>query len=236
MSLLSMIQDVAQDPGVGIASPSTVISNTQREIVELLSLAQKEGEELSRRHDWQNLVVEYTFTSVAQIAQTNGLSATTDYDRLVYNAELWDRTLNQKFSGPTQPREWQILRQGITGGVTGWWRLLGDEINIYPAPVAGSTFATEYVSKNWCKNAAGTTTRARWADDTDLGKIPERLMALGVIWRWRKAKGLDYAEEMATYEREVEKACSRDRGTGLIRKDRNFDYPPAPGWDQHIDA
>ena len=37
-------------------------------------------------------------------------------------------------------------------------------------------------------------------------------MALGLTWRWLRSKGMDYAEDMSTYEREVERAASRDRG------------------------
>lgn len=228
MSLLTLIQDAAKDPGVGVAAPSSVIGNTtDLNAVAFLALAQKEGEEISRRHDWQNLVVQHTQASLAAEAQT---AFPSDFDRLVYNAELWNRTSNLKYLGPTPPREWQRLKQGISGGVTGWWRLLGNQLNIYPAPTAGITLATEYVSKNFCQSSGGTGQSA-WAADTDTGKIPERLMRLGIIWRWRHSKGLDYAEDMATYERELERSAGRDRGTGLIRKGSPVgNNPPPPFW------
>jgi hypothetical protein len=84
-------------------------------------------------------------------------------------------------------------------------------MNIYPAPTAGNTIELEYVSRNWCTSAAAVEQNT-WLADSDLGRISEELMALGVTWRWLKSKGMDYAEDMATYDREVERACSRDRG------------------------
>jgi hypothetical protein len=35
-------------------------------------------------------------------------------------------------------------------------------------------------------------------------------MTLGVVWRFRKAKKLDFADELAVYEREVTDAIMRD--------------------------
>jgi hypothetical protein len=238
MALLDLIKDVCNDPSVGVSAPTTVIGNKNANIVSLLNLANKEGEELSRRHDWQSLIQQYTFTSNAAEAQTDGLPNDGDaepYDRFVYGAEIWNRTVNQKYAGPTDGRSWQVLKQGVTGGVTGWWRLVGDQLNIFPAPVAGQTIAHEYVTKNWCQSLSGTGQK-RWAADDDVARIPERLIVLGVIWRWRRAQLFDYAEELATYEREVERACSRDRGMGIIRVGGSSGNPPSPGWDQHIDA
>lgn len=239
MSLLSMIQDVCTDPGVSITSPATVINNANPNIVALLSLANKEGDELSRRHDWQNLVQQFTFLSVASEAQTNAFpsdSASEPYDRLVYMAQLWNRTTNTKYAGPVDGRKWQVLKQGVSGGVTGWWRIVGNQLNIFPAPTAGQTLATEYVTKNWLQSEDGATAKRRWSVDSDVGRVPERLMMLGIIWRWRRAQGFDYSEELATYEREVERSCSRDRGAGFIRQSQSEGFPPSPGWDQHIDA
>jgi hypothetical protein len=238
MSLLSLIADVCTDPGVGIAQPTTVINNANPNIVAVLNLANKEGAELASRHDWQNLIQQHTFTSVAAEAQPDALpgdAETEPYDRFVYGAEIWNRTANQKYAGPVSGRDWQILKQGVSGGVTGWWRIFGNQLNIFPAPTAGQTLALEYVTKNWCESADGVG-RKKWAADDDVGRVPERLMTLGIIWRWRRAQGFDYAEELATYEREVERASSRDRGIGVIKPGTSQDFPPGPGWDQHIDA
>jgi hypothetical protein len=227
MSLLTIAQNAARK--LNIAAPATVVGNADLNAALLLYLAQEEGDELSRRHDWQALTTERTFTSLAAVIQTGFLPS--DYDRLVFAAEIWDRSRSLKFAGPTPSRAWQQLQTSQAAGVVGWWRILADQINIFPAQPAGNTLAFEYVSKNWCATSGGSPLSA-WAADTDVGRISERLMTLGIVWRWLRAKGMDYAEEMSTYEREVEKVCSRDRGAGLIRppSDPGGDYPPSPGW------
>lgn len=230
MTLLTTVQKAARK--LNIAVPSTVIGNADLNVALLLELAQEEGDELSRRHEWQAITVEKTQATLAAVIQT---ALPSDYDRLVFNAEIWNRTLSLKYAGPTSARTWQQLQVSQTAGIVGWWRLRGGALLLFPAPTAGQTIAYEYVSKNWCESSGGTDQSA-WAADTDVGLIPERLMTLGIIWRWRAAKSLAYAEEMATYEREVERATARDRGAGTLMAPMSNDYddPPTPGWNQTI--
>ena len=227
MTCLSLVRDAAVR--LGLQMPSVVATATDTTTRLLFNLANQEGDELSRRHDWQALTVERTFTSLNQVEQTGAIPS--DYDRLVYAADVWDRTQNLKFAGPTPSRVWQDLQTNLTGGIVGWWRLLGGELNIFPAQDAGNTLAFEYISKNWCESSGGTG-QAAFAADTDVAKIPERLITLGIMWRYGAVtKGFDYAENLATYEREVEKAAARDRGTGVIYPPPSEGtMPPVPTW------
>jgi hypothetical protein len=213
MSLLSIIQKVA--PRLGLRRPSAVVGSTDLTAQMLLELANEEGDELSRFHDWQALVTERNFTTLAQVAQTNALIST-DYDRLPHNVEFWNRTLNLRYAGPTPQRVWQQLQSGVAAGVVGWWRIMGGQLQIYPAPTADQSLVFEYISKNWCASATGTP-QSEFLADADVARIPERLMQLGIRWRWKQARGFDYAEDLETYEREREKAAVADRGTGRIR-------------------
>lgn len=231
MSLLTLIQEVAGS--LNLPVPTSVVGNTAPDAILFLNLAKREGHELARRHDWQALIVEHTWTTVATVAQSLALPSA--YDHLTPDVEIWNRTNNARLAGPTPSNNWVYLNNsGVTGGVSGWWRIIAGVLNIYPAPTAGKTYALEYVSKNWCESSGGTD-QATWAADSDVGLISERLMALGVTWRWLRAKDMDYAEEMATYEREVEKSASRDRGLGVmvVGKSRDDD-PPQPGWSGTI--
>lgn len=85
-----------------------------------------------------------------------------------------------------------------------------------PVPTAGDSMAYEYISKYWCTDATETTPAAAWASDDDIGLLDEELMTLGIVWRWMRAKGFDYAEALRTYETEVEKALGRDGGEVML--------------------
>jgi hypothetical protein len=188
MSLLTIVQGAAAS--LSLPTITSVVGNSEANPTLFLILSKHEGRQLARRHDWQALVVEHTWTTTATVAQS--LALPSDYDHLVPDAEIWNRS-------------------GISGGVTGWWRIIGDILQVYPAPTAGLTFALDYVSKHYCESSGGTG-QSDWAADSDVGRVPEHLVELGIVWRWLRAKGMDYAEELATYEREVEKASARDRG------------------------
>jgi hypothetical protein len=227
MSLLSIVSDTEEGAAVlcNLPAPDSVINSTDPNVPLLLRLANQEGRELARRHDWQALMVDYTVASLGAELQT---ALPDDYDRLMPYPEIWNRSTGQIYNGPTAHRTWGALKGlGVTAGVPGWWRLLGNALYITPAPTAGQTLAFPYMSKNWCQSS-GATPQSKWQADTDTALIPERLFTLGIVWRYKKTKGLDYAEDMSTYEREVERACSRDRGAGVIRP-RHYthtDYPP----------
>jgi len=229
MALIDIVQNAASR--LGLKQPVAVVGSTDLTAQILLSLANQEGDELARYHDWQDMIVQREFFSLNQVEQTGALPD--DYDHLAYNVEIWDRTNNLRFTGPTPQRVWQQLQTGVTGGVAGWWRLIGGELNIYPAQAENNTIAFEYISKNWCKSASGTP-QAAFEDDTDVAIIPERLITLGVVWRFQQSRGFaQYAESMATYEREKEKAAARDRGTGRITPDETGRHgmPPQPIWN-----
>jgi hypothetical protein len=232
MALLQVIQDAASQ--LGLRQPQAVFGSTDLTAQILLRFAQQEGRELAKWTDWQALTVQKTFTTLGQVVQTNALPSD-DYDRMAYNAEVWNRTNNQRYTGPTAQRLWQQLQNGITGGVTGWWRILGGQLNIYPAPTAGQTLAFEYLSKNWVLSADDDA-QDRWMADTDTSLLDEDLMVLGIVWRYRHSRGFpQYAEDMKTYELMKEKVAARDRGTGRVRTNSDgVDYPPPPVWDGTI--
>ena len=58
--------------------------------------------------------------------------------------------------------------------------------------------------------------QAGFQADADTAMLDETLIQLGVRWRFLRAKGLDYAEEMASYERALEQAMARDGGSTAV--------------------
>lgn len=232
MALINIIQDAASQ--LGLRQPSVVVGSTDRTARTLLRFANQEGKSLAKYHDWQALIVSASHTSLATSVQTGALG--TDYDRLIRNPEFWNTSLNQKYLGPTPSTTWLRLQQGITGGVTGWWRIMRGDLYIYPAPTAGQTISFEYITKNWCESSGGTG-QSEFMADTDVALLDEELITLGVIWRYRHSRGFaQYAEDMVNYEREKELAAGRDRGTGRITPTSSNDGPIDPIFNGTIDG
>lgn len=214
MSLLTVIsgEDYGAAVRCGVSPPTSIIGSSDPNAPLFLRLANQVGRELSRRHDWQRLKVDYTFTSLATEAQTALPAA---FDHFVPYGELWNRTLSQRYDGPTDDTTWGRIKGTGTSAVTpGCWRMIGGGIEITPAPTAGETLAIPYISRYWVRPSGGTgsTDKASFTVDSDSSLIDEELLTLGIVWSWKSSKGFDYAEFMSTHEREFERAASRDRG------------------------
>lgn len=211
MSLLTCVQDACDR--IGLPRPSVVIGSSDTQVRQLLGLAQQEGKELARRGPWQELTKETTFTATATTTQSGAIPS--DFDRMI-EGTFWNRTQDRRVVGPLSPQKWQMLQTGLYSLVWDAFRIRGTEILMSPAPTAGDTLAFEYVSTKWCENAAGSTQRTAWVADDDVALLDEELITLGLVWRFKKAKGLDYSEEYRSYEQLVERKLSNDGAMGIL--------------------
>ena len=67
MSLLTMVTQVCRR--IGITAPSSVSSSSDPQIVQLMAIANEEGQDLSSRYPWVGLQNESTFATVATESQ-----------------------------------------------------------------------------------------------------------------------------------------------------------------------
>jgi hypothetical protein len=98
----------------------------------------------------------------------------------------------------------------------GGWIILDGEFKFWPTPSGTATFP--YISKYIVRNVGGTA-QETFTADTDTFILPERLLTLGLIWRYRSQKGLEYAEDLATYSKALEQATNDDKGARVLRPD-----------------
>lgn len=203
MTALTIVQTACSR--LGITAPSAVFSSTDDQIIQLRNLMNQEGQELADDVAWTKLTKQKTFTSVAAAIQTSAIPS--DFGWYL-NDTMWNRGTMVKMDGPTSPEQWQLYQAiAVVTLPAAVFRFRGDDLLIYPNPVAGQTCAYEYVSINWV-----TGDKSAMTVDTDTAVLDEKLITLGVIWRFLMSKGLDYAEQFRTYELEVAKAMGRDGG------------------------
>jgi len=206
MALLAMIQQACLR--VGLTSPSAAIGSTDENILRMIAIANEEGEKLSQRCAWQALVSEATFSTAAtesQGAMTTLAGAAWDYILL---DTMWNRSQNRPVL-PVNVQNWQAMKSSSVTGPYSSCRIRGGNLIFIPVPTASQTVAFEWATKNWCQSSGGTGQSA-WAADTDTGVIDEKLMTAGIIWRFKKTKGLEYAEDFRGYETRVGNAIARD--------------------------
>ena len=216
MSLLSIVVEVSAR--LSLPKPSAVAGSSDRQVAQLMALVNEEGASLARRYAWQALVEEQTFATVAAPTQTAALPV--DFDRFVPNS-VFNRSTRRPMTGPITPRQWQCIQvQPAYASAYLAFRERSGQFLVSPTPAAGEVIAYEYLSKNWCLSGPSQTPPAvpqsGFIHDDDTALIDESLISLGVRWRFLRAKGLDYSEEMATYERELEQAVARDGGSTAL--------------------
>jgi hypothetical protein len=208
MTLLTIVQNAADR--LGITRPSSVFTSTDQSTLRLLGYAQEEGKSLARRHSWQILTKEQTFTATATETQTSALPS--DFDRWI-DETFYNRTQKRPVYGPLNAQEWQFAKSVVATVIIESFRQRGSSTDILltPTATAGETYAFEYIARNWCESSGGTD-QAAWAADADVAFLEEELITLGVVWRFKSGQGLSYAEEFRNYELECLKAISKDGG------------------------
>jgi hypothetical protein len=226
MTLLSIVQEATAR--IALTQPTAVAGSTISIAQQMRSLAQQEGEELSRRYNWRALQVDQTFISTATESQTNALP--TDWGRFV-DGSFWNRDRRRPVNGPMRSSDWAELRgRNILPPIVEVFRLYGARnILILPVPTAGQTYAYTYITNQFCETSAGAGLEA-WASDTDVARIPERLFVLGITWRFLQARGFDATAERATYEAQVVQAMAHDQGGRVL------DFSGQAHWGPRIPA
>lgn len=212
MTLLTVIRKTARR--IGITAPNAVVSSADAQVQQLFELANEEGVSLAKRASWQALQEEWTFLTVAGEVQSN-VPIPADLQRFLPDT-FFNRTTQRRIDGPITPQVWQAIKaRPVFGRVYLAFREREGNFLVTPEPPAGETIAYEYVSKNWVMSSAGQG-KAEYTSDDDASYLDEELIIQGLRWRWKQAKGLPYAEDMETYERNVQKAIGEDGGAASL--------------------
>lgn len=164
------------------------------------------------------LAITTTTVTMSAVASGTSIGASINFGQIQYplpadirsfiNATQWDRNFRWPMLGPLSPVEWQVMVSGISPvGPRIRFRVQDNLMTIQPLPGTSQTdqIAYEYVSNAWCTTSAGVARVAsggvcRWGADTDLYRWPEDTQRYGVKWRFLRAKGLDYTEELRSWQ------------------------------------
>lgn len=210
-TILDIIKEACRR--IGISVPASAISSTDLQVQQLVSLLNEEGQELAARYPWQRLTKEATFTTVGTQSQGDldgGILPCAANLSYIVNDTIWNRTTRLPIYGPLSPRDWAYARAMNYTAPTSEYRILGNQLVLNPPPAAGDSAAFEYVTRNWLQAADAGVQRESIAADDDAPVLDWQLLMLGLMWRWRAAKGLDYSQSFETYERRVADATARD--------------------------
>jgi len=218
MTILSVVQQVAHK--VGLNKPDAVFITTDRDMEEMQDLIHEATTDILECQDWQVLRIKETITGDGA---SEGHSFPVDYERMYTKSNFWSSRWIWAINHITDPDEWLEYEVIPYTFVTGNWMLFGGNINILPVMEATETIKYWYISNAIVSPASGSPKVAFTADD-DYLRVKEKLLYLGLVWKWKAKKGQPYAEDMESYEDHKAYLIDKDGGSKpvLSGNRRNF--------------
>lgn len=196
MTILQAINNIE----TGLDTFTSVYGTNDPNAQTMLDLAREAGEEISRRCDWRDMLKYY----VAVLSPTQ---LPVDFQRLTPGGSV--RTQAGEFVRPVaNSGQWDIVV--LVPSAQPYYFLINS--SMYFSPTAAGVNATiSYVSVNWIKADDGSEV-SDWTSDDDSVLFPQRLLEKGILWRWRRKEGLDYADQLAEFEADLAAEIKANRG------------------------
>lgn len=189
----------------GLVPPASWLSNSDATSVQIASMLRAVVEDVLDRHDWSGAASEAT---IAPVAETTTWDFPTDFDRLQRDANaVFEVSPNRRVVAcVTSDGSWREMASWGWAGAQRFFRRTNSGLEFYRPLPAGAVVKVNYQTINWIVGGA-----AAWSNEAaDKPVFPSRLIRLGMVARWRKQKGLRYADDLAEYESALVRAMGED--------------------------
>lgn len=190
--------------------PMSLFSTSDQFAKELRVQANKAAISIAKAHDWQALTTLKTMTGNGS---TTSFALPTDYDRMPLKGGVLTTQFASPLSKARDLDQWLDFQLRPFVGAPGFWIILNGSMQILPAMATGVS-AKYYYIKNTI--VTGSAPQTSFQADADTFNLSERLLTLGVIWRWRAQKRMEYSEDMSNYEIALAEEISRDKGSRVL--------------------
>jgi len=196
------------------STPAAVFSSQAQIMVEMRDLVQDVAADIAQAAEWRGL------TKIGTLTGGPNFLLPADYDRMCVGQGMQDQ--GGWFWGYLPFGDVTDYLMAVNGQVPtlnpGGWIILDGQFKFWPAPTGTATYP--YISRNFVRDVDGVTLKPAFTADADTFVLNERLLTLGLIWRYRAQKGLEYAEDMQTYSTALDQATNNDKGARVLRPDR----------------
>lgn len=211
MTLLSICRAVADE--VGLPRSDAYAASTDQLSRQMVALANAALRDLALM-EWPVLETQYSFPTV--IGQ-EAYALPADYAAMVTDTAFVS-TMYYQLRGSLSANEWQRRRNGLPSEIGRYrFRIMNDPLtfNITPIPQLVETITIEYVSNAYARSAANALI-PQFTSDTDTPRFPEQLVLLGLKWRIKDAKGLDFSQSFNEYESTKKTMLAKQKSLGFV--------------------
>lgn len=207
--------------------PDTIFSATDAFSLEMQVLSNEVAKDIAKSHDWQALVRTHSITPDGVVTS---FPLPEDYDRMLLDTEIYDESnWAWGYFHVTRPNDWLRMKVEEFSTINpGAWTMQGNRFEFYPAPSGIAPAQFVYISKDIVTND-NDDPASSFTDDDDKFVLSERLLTLGLIWKWRELKRLESATAEANFIKAFSEIAGKDGGSKIIRKGHrriagNFHY------------
>jgi len=214
MTILSAMQSAAIRL-VG-QKPAVFFTSSEEFELEIVDLLNEVAKDICKYTDWQALTKVY---NVPTDGVTEVFDMPDDYDRQLVVTNIQD--LNNWVWGYEhidnlndflyrKARNFELL--------PGAWTIYQNQIHFFPPPNVQNSATFPYISLNYAIDS-NNSDKPEFTQDTDEFAIKggERLLTLGLIWRWLENKKLDYTGQQEQFVMALDQLAAKDKGTNVYR-------------------
>jgi len=225
VAITDVLDSVAREARIG--TPASWLTD-EDEDYELIAknFLREVAEELLARLDLPQPISQQT---VITGDGTEDYDLPTNFLRLQRDATaVYETTTTRRAGVPiSDDGVWTHIKQVGTAGGARFYRIRGYdgafEIDFYDTPGSNVSITVHYVSKNWMVSSGGTY-GSEFTDPDDILLIPRRPVELGILWRYRRDKGLFYDDIKSEFEAYVTRLINDSRQIKSI----SFANDPTP--------
>lgn len=195
--------------------PTVFFSSSNALEGDLTELVNAVAKDIAKSHDWRVLTRLCTLTGDGA---SDGLKLPVDYDRMQKGSNV--RSGTRRYLPCIDPDEWLRLQMSPGLGSIGRWIKFGGEVHLLPKPALGQEIRFFYQSNLFALDESGAP-KAGFEKDNDEFRLDDELLTLGLVWRYRQQKRLDYTDDQQLFEKRFNELAGEDKGARVIAEGRS---------------
>ena len=172
----------------GVDIPNARVDSTDIATRQFVAAMNATGKELNRRAEWPETMSSRTFISGVSF------DLPTNFSRLPERGAVRLVTSDDTYK-PVRvvvaPEQWAFLESRES--LQPYCHLSEGQLHFLPELDFNGAMVS-YVTNEWVSGSNQIT------EDGDTFNVPEELVVMGALWRWKRQKGLPYQDELAEYE------------------------------------
>ena len=213
---MTSILEIAQDAAdiCAVQRPTNLFNSTVQNDQLFASVVKSTLDSLMRHANWQAITRDASFQTYDGTRDYLIDNIVPDFHSLV-NGTLYIKDDMRFVIGAISEELWAREKQFHVPEIDVLFKIQNGKIK-FLKDVGCMTFHFTYKSNAVCYDAKTEEPKSQITANTDIPVFDAYLVKLGIIWRWLKRSGLDYAEEYNEYQKELNKSFAETKAAGDI--------------------